>query len=254
MGHSGAISQLVVSPDGRRLISCGEALFVWEVLSARSFSPLPPSRPALLPRSASPRRKAPVPTSYEPVHAHSFTPVIGKKPVTTNNDNAYRSSSSNSSSSSEAGSVKDGPDCANDGRGASPSLEVDIGSDKEESSVTSEKIIIDHTPQGGVELTVKSCGQGEPSSVSLPAPPVPGTQKHYKYVPPAFSKPGELYVAPPDHAGMRLRRVIGCSGQGRNNIVWAAATGKFVKSEEQWEKGMRQTLFLAICRSLPVIL
>ena len=116
-------------------------------------------------------------------------------------------------------------------------MEVDIGSDKEESSVTSEEIIIDHTPQGGVELTVKSRGQGKPSSVSLPALPILEAQKHYKYVPPAFSKPGELYVAPPDHAGMRLRRVIGCSGRGRNNIVWVATTGKFVKLKGNGEKG-----------------
>ena len=249
VGHSGAISQLVVSPDGRRLVSCGEALFVWEVLSARSFSPLPPSRPALLPKSASPRRKAPVPTSYEPVHAHSFTPIIGRKPVTANNGSTCSSSSSSSSNSSEADSPNDSPDRANDGRrGASLSKEVDIGSemrnsppqggDEEESIVTSEEIIIDHAPQGGVQLTVKSRGRGEPSSMSLPAPPIFGAQKHYKYVPPAFSKPGELYMAPPDHAGMRLRRVIGCSGRGRNNIVWAATTGKFVKAKGNRGKGM----------------
>ena len=245
VGHSETISQLLVSPDSRRVISCGEALFVWEILSGRSFSPLPQSQPALLPKSASPRRKAPVPTSYEPVDAHSFTPMVSKKPETTNNGI--------SSSSDEEGSAKDNRDGENNGRGVSPSEGFAFGtemqnspsrgSDKENSSVTSDEIIIDHTPQGGVELTVKSHSQ-EPSSKVFPAPAIPRAQKHYKYIPPMFSKPSELYVALPDHAGMRLRTVIGCSGGGRNNIVWVATTGKFVKAED---RSLSKWVWVCVC-------
>ena len=233
VGHLEMVSQLVVSPDSRRVISCGEALFVWEILSGRSFSPLPQSRPALLPKSASPRRKVPVPTSYEPVHVHSFTPLANKKPETT--------SSGSCCSSDEDGSAKDDGGGEGNGIRASPSKRVmemqdsvSQEGDKEESSITSDEIIIDHSPQGGVILTVKNHSQGPSSPNDLSAPAIAKAQKHYRYITPTFSKPSELYVAPPGHAGMKLRRVIGCSRHGKNNIAWATMAGKFVKGIRQW--------------------
>lgn len=229
VGHSDTISQLVVTPDSRRIVSCGEALFVWELLSHRSSSPPSQPHPLVLPKSSSPRRKAPLPTSYEPLDAHSFTPLVTRKLETAKDGISC-------SSDGESGS-NDGGNSSNGGK-AFPSQRIDDESQTKDSTsqdstresiTTTDEIIIDHTPRGGVELTVKSHSKN-PSTETLPVPTIPRSQKHYKYNPPAFSKPSELYVVPASHAGMRLRRVLGYSGQGRNNLVWVATAGELIKA------------------------
>ena len=78
IGHSEEISRLLITRDGRRIISTAAAIFFWDFLSP---PPLPssPSLPhpshntSLL--SVSPRIGPPVPTNYEPLKSHQFTPL-----------------------------------------------------------------------------------------------------------------------------------------------------------------------------------
>ena len=79
IGHSECISQLLVSSDGRRVISTAGAIFFWDFLSSPPpASPSPPS-PSLPSHhtsmfSVSPRVGPPAPTNYEPFKNHIFTP------------------------------------------------------------------------------------------------------------------------------------------------------------------------------------
>ena len=77
IGHSEQISQLLVSPDGQRVVSLGDAIFFWDFL-APSQSSSTPSLPPLPHNSSmfsvSPRVGPPVPTTFEPLKKHLFTP------------------------------------------------------------------------------------------------------------------------------------------------------------------------------------
>ena len=76
IGHSEPVTQLCVSQDDTRLISCGDAIFIWDLsLHTPPLSPPAPSRPSIIPKSSSPRRRAPSPMSFEHLKAHSFTPL-----------------------------------------------------------------------------------------------------------------------------------------------------------------------------------
>ena len=76
IGHSEPVSQLCVSQDDTRLVSCGDAIFVWNLsLHTPPLSPTPASHPPTIPKSSSPRRRAPSPMSFEHLKAHSFTPL-----------------------------------------------------------------------------------------------------------------------------------------------------------------------------------
>lgn len=72
------MSQLIVSQDNNRVISCGECLFLWDMTPFSSLSPAstsPPSHTVSVPDS--PRKNAPSPISYEPLRTESFTsPVV----------------------------------------------------------------------------------------------------------------------------------------------------------------------------------
>ena len=87
VGHSEPVSQLLVTPNGARLISSGDAIFFWDFLAP---PPLPTSHPPTstsptlpLPKhhtsmfSVSPRVGPPAPTNFEPLNNHVFTPLPG---------------------------------------------------------------------------------------------------------------------------------------------------------------------------------
>lgn len=90
IGHSEPIFQLLATPDGRRVISAGDAIFFWDFLAP---SPLPASLPAPSTSSTlthphhtslfsvSPRVGPPAPTNYEPLKNHMFTPLPTEKNV-----------------------------------------------------------------------------------------------------------------------------------------------------------------------------
>ena len=81
IGHSSSISQVQFTPLGSHVISCGDAVFIWEFLGP--IPPLHPFYPSTPPRqqkvtslrSASPRKRAPAPLHFEPLKMQSFTPV-----------------------------------------------------------------------------------------------------------------------------------------------------------------------------------
>ena len=68
------MTQLVLSSDDKKLISCGDAIFVWDISASPPHSP-PPSLPPIVPKSASPRHRVPSPLSFEHLKAHDFTPL-----------------------------------------------------------------------------------------------------------------------------------------------------------------------------------
>ena len=76
IGHSEPVTQLCVSQDDTRLISCGDAIFIWDLpyTLLPSHLLLLPVLP-IIPKSSSPRRRAPSPMSFEHLKAHSFTPL-----------------------------------------------------------------------------------------------------------------------------------------------------------------------------------
>ena len=69
------MSQLVLSSDNKKLISCGDAIFIWDISAAPPPCSPPPSLPSIVPKSASPRHRAPSPLSFEHLKAHDFTPL-----------------------------------------------------------------------------------------------------------------------------------------------------------------------------------
>ena len=82
VGHSEPVSQLLLSPDGSRVISSADAVFFWDYLAPSP--PSPPSLPSPPPHnnslfSVSPRTGPPAPTNFEPLKNHVFTP---QPPVT----------------------------------------------------------------------------------------------------------------------------------------------------------------------------
>ena len=60
------MNSLILSPDNSHIVSCGEAILIWDISSNH------------LPRSVSPRKHAPSPISYEPININVFTPVISR--------------------------------------------------------------------------------------------------------------------------------------------------------------------------------
>ena len=76
IGHSEPITEVLFSPDGDQVVSCGDAIFLWDFLGSTPRTSTPPHSPHKpLPRSVSPRRSAPAPVNYEPIKMHSFTPL-----------------------------------------------------------------------------------------------------------------------------------------------------------------------------------
>ena len=81
IGHSASISQVQFTPSSGHVISCGDAVFIWEFLGL--LHPLHPFHPSTPPprhritslRSASPRKRPPAPVNYEPLKMQSFTPL-----------------------------------------------------------------------------------------------------------------------------------------------------------------------------------
>ena len=98
IGHSEVIPQLEVTADGRSVLSCGDAVFLWDFLATSkpwepaaeappsssssalpSLSSLPPSQLNSF-MSVSPRKGVPNPAMYEPLLMHDFTPRVADKP------------------------------------------------------------------------------------------------------------------------------------------------------------------------------
>lgn len=86
ISHSEPISCVEFSLDSRRVISCGDAIFIWDFMARQGCKTVPSSSPPSTPppssqhppisfTSASPRKRAPTPVDYEPLKMHSFTPL-----------------------------------------------------------------------------------------------------------------------------------------------------------------------------------
>ena len=87
IGHCGEISQVLFTPDGHHVISCGDAIFMWDFLGvACDSASLPATPPKATPtspqlpttsglQSASPRKQVPAPAIYDPLKMQSFTPM-----------------------------------------------------------------------------------------------------------------------------------------------------------------------------------
>lgn len=85
-----------------------------------------------------------------------------------------------------------------------------------------DEIIINQTPQGGVELTLTTPTQSVPSvNKGLPYK----AMKHYRYHPPTRCKPTQLFLVPPTQSSIVLDRVGGFSESGRSNIHWSPKEG-----------------------------
>ena len=69
------MTQLVLSSDDKKLISCGDAIFIWDISAAPPPRSPPPSLSPIVPKSASPRHRVPSPLSFEHLKAHDFTPL-----------------------------------------------------------------------------------------------------------------------------------------------------------------------------------
>lgn len=85
IGHSASISQVQFTPLSGHVISCGDAVFIWEFLGLlHPLHPFHPSTPTPSQghkvtsslRSASPRKRPPAPVHYEPLKMQTFTPLV----------------------------------------------------------------------------------------------------------------------------------------------------------------------------------
>ena len=79
IGHSGDISQVTFNSNSQQVMSCGDAIFIWDFLGVKQHAhSTPPSSPRSLVhglQSASPRKRVPAPTSYDPLKMQTFTPL-----------------------------------------------------------------------------------------------------------------------------------------------------------------------------------
>ena len=92
IGHSDLITDVCFTSDGRYLLSCGDAIFLWELMggaltptpsssTSHAGTPVkttpPPRTSSALSglRSASPRKRVPTPAAYDPLKMQVFTPM-----------------------------------------------------------------------------------------------------------------------------------------------------------------------------------
>ncbi|CAI8047359.1 WD repeat-containing protein 90 [Geodia barretti] len=248
IGHSEDISRLLITPDGRRIISTAAAIFFWDFLSP---PPLPssPSLPhpshntSLL--SVSPRIGPPVPTNYEPLKSHQFTP-LPSAPL--NNENksvriALRNVTNTTTGevgewrTREEGEGVRGGKCEGVSGEEEESEEgSDDSSEEDEGEEGNEELIIEHSSTDEVHIEVQSGSDqsnlSEPSrdQQAVAARSAPVAERHYRPHPPRSSLATHLYVAPPNQVGVERRAVLGMSGRGRGNVVWQPTTGLFAYS------------------------
>ena len=252
MGHSGEVSQILVSPDGRHIITTASAIFFWDFLSLPD--PLVSASDSSL-LSVSPRVGPPAPTNYEPLKCHQFTP----RPTSFHNNEKKKSVRI-----SLRGQASDKREVGGEGvvcegvTGEERGCEVGYCESSDDDEVHSEDngdVIIEHvshththththhthTPYTHTHTHTQSSDEEvhvEVPSISSQSTPsqsshdhqaashsMPVAEKHYKPRPPHSSLAAHLYMAPPDEVGIERKAVLGMSGRGRGNVVWQAGTG-----------------------------
>lgn len=87
-------------------------------------------------------------------------------------------------------------------------------------SENSDEIIINCTPQGGVELTLTTPTH-TPRTLTCPYK----ATKHYSYRLPMHSKPNKLFLVPPTQSSALLQLVIGYNDNGRGTLHWLPKQG-----------------------------
>ena len=81
-----------------------------------------------------------------------------------------------------------------------------------------------HTPKGdGVQIKLATPTKQETND-NIDSQ----SMKRYNYNPPTYSKPSQLYLAPPTQNGIQLFYLTGFNKSGRNNIHWNQSKGKYI--------------------------
>ncbi|KAK3091415.1 hypothetical protein FSP39_019740, partial [Pinctada imbricata] len=263
IGHSENVSKLMWTPDGKSLLSVGEAIYVWDFMAYR-----PPS-----PTEGREYRETSYPPYHQPEKVFDSVSNISKSLADTYMElprtpprPVHRGSPGHRSppiSNNYASPVLKEPSKPLDTTN-SPGRLTDISSIPKASTREND---IESLPSSSVRLDLPGVGKRSvPAPMHVPEPletihlddavqshPLQRSPDNRK-VKKAFGqkpgdKPGDVskptsckhfqqrekiygvaqrrYTAPPNQAGIKLRSVIGFNGSGRDNMVWQPDTGLF---------------------------
>eukprot|EP00731_Ephydatia_muelleri_P028595 Em0020g239a len=217
IGHSDVIPQLEVTADGRSVLSCGDAVFLWDFLAHSKMweptaecppstaplrSPPSPTPSSSLPpsqlnsfMSVSPRKGVPNPVIYEPLEVHQFTPKATAKDVLEPHGTRPQQKTTEQALGEWSGKKKG----EEEGKMEEKKRKDSLSSDDKQPA------------RDAIRVEPRMFQSSPPHTLTPPSPTLtpPLAQKHFDVRHPCFPPSDCLYVAPPSQEGMRLRKVLG---------------------------------------------
>lgn len=248
IGHSENVSKIVFTPDGKNLLSVGEAVYMWDFLAVRPPSPVEGREYRETPFPFMDKTEAindilhvsyqelprtpPKPIMKSPGNRrHQFSPPRPSQNTSVSRIDDLSSihrppTDIETESSDREEVVLVGPDLKDRYDGTSDTDSV--GSDKK-TGLGNRSRVQQHKRRTspGKKRRAPSKGRSPKKDRNTDANK-PTCKKHFQQRERCYGLAQRRYIAPPNQAGVQLKSIIGYNGNARNNLIWQADTGLFV--------------------------